>query len=152
MQHSSFLPLAAGAVAMLTLAGCETTGDPTQGGLFGWSEGKAKARQSALREALYVEEDRTASARSQTSGLEASRSRNAAAIRSQRARLSRMESQLDEIDRAGGRAQTAELRSRINSTSGSDNLDDASMRQQVNDLDREVGSLRREYGLLQKRR
>jgi hypothetical protein len=26
-------------------AGCQTTGDPTQGGLFGWSESKAQERQ-----------------------------------------------------------------------------------------------------------
>jgi len=27
-------------------AGCETTGDPTKGGLFGWSEAKARERES----------------------------------------------------------------------------------------------------------
>jgi len=27
-------------------AGCETTGDPTKGGLFGWSESKARERQN----------------------------------------------------------------------------------------------------------
>lgn len=30
--------------AALILSSCETTGDPTQGGLFGWSEGKAQGR------------------------------------------------------------------------------------------------------------
>ncbi|ASD69599.1 hypothetical protein [Pseudoalteromonas piscicida] len=30
------------------LAGCETTGDPTTGGLYGWSEEKAKQRQAQL--------------------------------------------------------------------------------------------------------
>ena len=35
------------AVASLAaLAGCETTGDPRQGGLFGWSESKAQGRQA----------------------------------------------------------------------------------------------------------
>lgn len=39
-----------GAVAMLAaFAGCETTGDPTQGGLFGWSESKARTRQEEKR-------------------------------------------------------------------------------------------------------
>lgn len=32
------------AAASLSLASCETTGDPTQGGLFGWSESKAQGR------------------------------------------------------------------------------------------------------------
>jgi len=36
------LPLAL--IASLGLTGCETTGDPRQGGLFGWSENKAQGR------------------------------------------------------------------------------------------------------------
>jgi len=36
---------AASAVALATLTACETTGDPRQGGLFGWSESKARERQ-----------------------------------------------------------------------------------------------------------
>jgi hypothetical protein len=36
----------AGVVALATLAACETTGDPRQGGLFGWSESKARERQT----------------------------------------------------------------------------------------------------------
>jgi hypothetical protein len=39
MKHLSLLILAA---ALLT--SCETTGDPNQGGLFGWSQGKANYR------------------------------------------------------------------------------------------------------------
>ena len=36
-----------GAVAMLAaLTACETTGNPRQGGLFGWSETKARQRQA----------------------------------------------------------------------------------------------------------
>ncbi|HEX8294884.1 MAG TPA: hypothetical protein VF593_01175 [Chthoniobacteraceae bacterium] len=41
----------AGALAALA-AGCETTGDPQQGGLFGWSESKARERQAAKRAAV----------------------------------------------------------------------------------------------------
>ena len=132
--------------ALILLTACETTGDPNQGGLFGWSEGKAKQRQSALNDALYLEEDRTASARSQTGGLRAQKSRNAAAISSQRAQLSRMNSQLDDVDRAGG--NTSGLRSRISRTSSSNEISDSDLR----DLDSEVRSMRAEYGLLQKRR
>lgn len=36
------LPVMLGASLFLT--GCETTGDPRQGGLFGWSETKAQGR------------------------------------------------------------------------------------------------------------
>jgi hypothetical protein len=147
MRHF-FFPFAAAGAACL-LAACETTGDPTQGGLFGWSENKAKVRQSALREALYVEQDRTVAARSQTAGLRATQSRNAAAIRSQRSQLNRMLSQLDEVDRAGGSSRTSALRSRITQTRGDSNLGDPALESDVRNLDAEVRSLRREYGLLQ---
>ena len=36
---------------MLPLVSCETTGDPTKGGIF-WSESKAQARQGALQSEL----------------------------------------------------------------------------------------------------
>ena len=39
------------AAAMLPLVYCETTGDPTKGGIF-WSESKAQARQGALQSEL----------------------------------------------------------------------------------------------------
>lgn len=34
--------------ACMLLAGCQTTGDPNEGGLFGWSEDKARAREANL--------------------------------------------------------------------------------------------------------
>jgi len=40
---------AAGVLAALALAACETTGDPRQGGLLGWSEDKAQQRGQALK-------------------------------------------------------------------------------------------------------
>lgn len=51
--HRGFLsrPLLV-AAAVLSLAGvcaCTTTGDPTQGGLFGWSRTKAEERQAKLQ-------------------------------------------------------------------------------------------------------
>jgi hypothetical protein len=134
----------------LVLAACETTGDPNQGGLFGWSESKAKTRQAALHDALYLEEDRGAAARSQTAGLRATKSRNASAIRAQRARLNTMLSQLDEVDRAGG--STSGLRSRISQTKSDESLDDAELRAKVAALDSEVRGKRKEYGLLQQQR
>ncbi len=35
-------------LATLLTAGCQTTGNPREGGLFGWSEEKARERQSVL--------------------------------------------------------------------------------------------------------
>lgn len=35
---------------LVAIGGCQTTGDPSKGGLFGWDENKAKQRQQALSE------------------------------------------------------------------------------------------------------
>jgi hypothetical protein len=134
----------------LALAGCETTGDPKEGGLFGWSEHKAKARSSALEQALYVEDDRGASTRSSNTRLESAHARNASVIRAEHAKLGRMLSQLDEVEAKGG--STGGLRQRINATRNNDNLEDAALRARVQELDGEVRSMRSEYGLLQQRR
>src|SRR4051812_18141021 len=116
MRPRAIRPLLVSAATLAALSACETTGDPNQGGLFGWSESKAKTRQAALHSALDLEEGRTSSARSETSGLQATRNRNAATIQQQRASLNRMLTQLDEVDRAGGSGRTAALRSRISET------------------------------------
>jgi predicted nucleic acid-binding Zn-ribbon protein len=143
MKTTHLFPLALG---VLVLAGCETTGDPTQGGLFGWSEGKAKARSSALEQALYSEDDRTGAARRSNRRLEGTKSQTSAALASERARLNRMQSQLDDVEAKGG--QTGALRSRINAASRDDSVSES----QVRELDAEVRQMRSEYGLLQQRR
>ena len=137
-------------VSALVLVGCETTGDPQQGGLFGWSEGKARTRSAALEQALYVEDDRTATARDSRSSLERTRARNASAIRAERAKLGRLLVQLDEVEARGGR--TTSLRQRINATRSEEGIEDAELRSRVQSLDGEVRSMRAEYGLLQERR
>ena len=40
------------AIAAIALAGCETTGDPRQGGFFRWSEAKARAREDGQVQTL----------------------------------------------------------------------------------------------------
>ncbi len=67
------LALLAGALAM---AGCATTGDPRQGGLFGWSEEQAMARRDALGQdekaahrQLAIAQDRTAALSSEQAAL-----------------------------------------------------------------------------------
>lgn len=52
-----------GAVLLLSLSGCETTGDPRRGGLFGWSESKAIERQNRLRDQLAASSARERSLR-----------------------------------------------------------------------------------------
>lgn len=51
------LPIALAAIA---LAGCETTGDPRQGGFFGWSEAKAREREAGQAATLHRAERKLA--------------------------------------------------------------------------------------------
>jgi len=53
------------------LAACETTGDPRQGGLFGWSEAKARQRQADRRTELAAVQAQVAREESRAARLQA---------------------------------------------------------------------------------
>jgi hypothetical protein len=144
--------LSAAAASLLINTGCETTGDPTQGGLFGWSETKAKVRQDELRDVLYLEQDRRADAQSTGSRLRRTRSANAAALADERRELAQLRRQLDQVDAAGGSGRTASVRARIDRASSDDNAEEAQLRSSVNSIRGEVQGLRKEYGLLMEQR
>lgn len=146
------LLLTATAASLLIHTSCETTGDPTQGGLFGWSETKAKVRQDELRDVLYLEQDRTADARATGSRLRRTRSANAAALADERRELARLRRQLDEVDAAGGSGRTTNVRARIDRASANDNAEEAQLRSDVSSIRGEVQGLRKEYGLLLEQR
>lgn len=64
-------------VSTLSLTSCETTGDPTQGGLFGWSQSKADVRIQEREDTLhrlrsdnYRQQQRKKSLQAQRSRLE----------------------------------------------------------------------------------
>ena len=52
------------------LASCETTGDPHQGGLFGWSQGKAEGRLAQKRATLDSLQSDTSSVRRRSAQME----------------------------------------------------------------------------------
>lgn len=56
--------------ASILLTACETTGDPSQGGLFGWSEGKAQGRSAAMQQHLNDVNADTAYQKSRSRALE----------------------------------------------------------------------------------
>jgi hypothetical protein len=62
-------------LCVLALTSCETTGDPTQGGLFGWSQNKADYRIQERRDALYHIQNDTDAQLRRTQQLEAQRNR-----------------------------------------------------------------------------
>lgn len=64
----------AATAALLSLAACETTGDPRAGGLFGWSEAKAKERQQEKRDAVVQAESQLSRENERGAALEAHRS------------------------------------------------------------------------------
>ena len=66
MKHTVFILLAA-----VALTSCETTGEPTQGGLIGWSQGKANQRLFAREEHLADLGNENAYQRGRTAELEA---------------------------------------------------------------------------------
>ena len=66
-MKTSFLLLAA---ACLTLGSCAYTGDPNQGGLFGWSQSMANDRIAAREQRLSQLENENAYQRGRTAELE----------------------------------------------------------------------------------
>ncbi|MBL9178973.1 MAG: hypothetical protein JNM65_13005 [Verrucomicrobiaceae bacterium] len=59
----------------LSLASCETTGDPSQGGLFGWSQSKADVRIQERQNTLAALDDERAYQRRRTNALRAEHDR-----------------------------------------------------------------------------
>jgi hypothetical protein len=54
---------------LMLLAGCATTGDPRQGGLFGWSEEQAIARKESLEQSDRLAQQQAATEQQRTSAL-----------------------------------------------------------------------------------
>ncbi len=57
-------------ISAMGLVSCETTGDPRQGGLFGWSEGQAQGRIYERQRTLDDIERDTARQRSRSRRME----------------------------------------------------------------------------------
>lgn len=102
-------------------AGCETTGDPRQGGLFGWSEAKARGRQNERQmrvagaetelksEEAHRDElqSRNASANRDLSGAQLAHDRAEARLRAQQAALIAKTGQLERESSAPAMASRA---------------------------------------------
>jgi uncharacterized membrane protein YqiK len=67
MSRKARLAVAATCAA---LAACETTGDPTRGGLFGWSESKARERQAERQEHVDAEQQKLSDEQARQHALE----------------------------------------------------------------------------------
>jgi len=85
---------------LASLPGCATTGNPREGGLFGWSESKAIDRQRALRDQLAESSAVGRSERTRQENLYANRAdlQTEVAIRDQE--LKTLRRQLSDLSRA----------------------------------------------------
>ena len=101
MRYLLLLPICA------MLSGCETTGDPTQGGLFGWSEKKAQQRQEEREETLSQEQQTAQSEQQKASTLRGETRRNAADLAEQQKEISQLLANADALEREAPTPATA---------------------------------------------
>jgi len=138
------------ATVALVVSGCATTGDPNQGGLFGWSAGKADTRSAAYRAQFQQANSQLESEESESIRLKRQQKKLASSIDSANAELSQMLMDVRGIEKSGGTqlaSKAASVRARIEETKDASNPDE----QKIHALRREVDSLREEMRLLQQR-
>lgn len=86
-------------ILIFAMAGCATSGDPTKGGLFGWSEKKAEVRQDDLKNTLSEEERIGQEAKSATSLLEEERRNKEIELAAQKKIMSKLDTELNDIEK-----------------------------------------------------
>jgi hypothetical protein len=100
-------------LACAALCGCRTTGDPTQGGLFGWSEEKARERQ-AEREATLSREEQTAQRQEESeAGLRREMRLEAGDLDEQRREISQLLANAEALERESPTEATASRARRL---------------------------------------
>jgi len=137
-------------IASMFLTGCETTGDPTQGGLLGWSPAKAEQRSAAYRAQVHRENARLEAEEIEASRLGRKKRTLAADIDAANAELSQMLLDVRSVERSGESAlaqKAALVRRDIEQARRSPGPDE----KRVRALRHEVNSLREELRLLQQR-
>jgi len=88
------------ALGMLLILGCQqTTGDPRQGGLFGWSENKAVERQNILKDTKYEEERKAEESKSESARLESERVALQGELDRQRRLIAEIDSELNALSK-----------------------------------------------------
>jgi len=74
-------PILLSLASIALLSSCETTGDPTQGGLFGWSQNKADGRIEARERRLEQLDRENAYQRGRSDALESEAARKERQVR-----------------------------------------------------------------------
>ena len=81
------------------LCGCQTTGDPTQGGLFGWSQKKADARLAEREETLSQTQETARQEEQKAGALHREVQLNAEDLHDEQAELSRLLADTEALER-----------------------------------------------------
>jgi len=81
------------------LCGCGTTGNPTQGGLFGWSEKKADARIAERETTLEQARESARQSEAEAAGLRHEEGANAEELREEQAELSQLLADTEALER-----------------------------------------------------
>ena len=85
-------------VCSAALCGCETTGDPTQGGLFGWSEKKAGERIAERETTLEQAQENARQSAAEAAAFRHEEGANAEELREEQAELSRLLADTDALE------------------------------------------------------
>ncbi len=125
-------------ILILTIIGCETTGDPRQGGLFGWSEKKAADRQVALTGTLTEEERNAQLARERTMALQNDRAAKLAELDTQRKRLGELDTEL---------AKMRKQVDKIKVSTAAKQKEKQGIQKDIDKLNNKIGVLQRNTGL-----
>jgi uncharacterized membrane protein len=97
----------------IVLCGCQTTGDPTQGGLFGWSEKKAEERQAEREETLSREQQTMQQEQQRETGLRREMSLNARDLDDQQKEISQLLANAEALEREAPTPATASRARRL---------------------------------------
>jgi len=88
----------AAALLTLALAGCQTTGDPSAGGLFGWSPSKARQDVAALEQDAAATHRQAMEEQQKTAAMQARRTEVRSEVSDLQARLQRATAENEQLE------------------------------------------------------
>ena len=132
------------------LCGCQTTGDPTQGGLFGWSQKKADARLAEREETLSETQQTARQEEQHAAALNREVQLNAEDLRDQQTELSRLLADIEALEREAptpaGASRARAVHRQIDAVRTDESLTAETRWKLLRRYSAEVEILRRQFG------
>lgn len=154
-MKKTYLQNLATLAATMVFAGCASTGNPREGGIF-WSETKARERQQVLRQQSRLSWEQAEREQDRTVQLKDRRASLRSSIAAQRKKISAMQSELSSLrqnaanpDVASNAAELERKRTNLE-TSQAENTEQ--LEAQVRDLQTEIDRLKERNKLLKETR